>query len=229
MPGRASICPNRGHRGNVHGKQIDDDPALIERLRAGDEKSFAAIVTTWSPAMIATARRFVDSREEAEDAVQNTWVAVIAGIDGFEGRSGLRTWVLSILVRQAQQVGRREHRSVPFSAAWHEERRPSVDPDRFLPSNAPDNPHGWSSPLPRWDLLPESRMEAAELRGIIDAVIEQLPRRQQQVVVARDVWGCDANEVCSMLSLSANYQRVLLHRARSHVRAAVEIYLTGAP
>lgn len=185
------------------------------------------MVTAWTPAMMAMARRFVASREEAEDAVQNTWIAVIAGIDGFEGRSGLRTWVLSILVRKAQHSGRREHRSVPFSAAWHEERAPSVDPNRFAPSGA-ERPHAWSSNLPRWDSLPDNQIESVELRGIVEAAIEQLPRRQQQVVVARDVWGCDGDEVCSMLSLSANYQRVLLHRARSHVRAAVETYLTGA-
>ncbi|MEP6814708.1 MAG: sigma-70 family RNA polymerase sigma factor [Marmoricola sp.] len=198
---------------------------LLTRLRDGDEASFAAIVVAWSPAMISLARRFVSSREAAEDAVQNTWLAVVAGIDRFEGRSGLRTWVLSILIRQAQQTGRREHRSIPFSSAWHDERQATVDAGRFRPPESPDHPRGWAAPLPRWDLLPDNQVQAAELRKVLAQAIGELPRRQQQVVVARDVWGCGSTEVCVMLHLSANYQRVLLHRARAHLRRALELYL----
>lgn len=211
----------------MSGGLVEDDLALLARLRSGDEASFAEVVTAWSPAMISLAKRFVPSREAAEDAVQNTWLAVVAGIDRFEGRSGLRTWVLSILIRQAQQIGRREHRSVPFSAAWREERTPSVDPDRFRSVDALEHPGGWASALPRWDLLPENQAQTAELRAVLETAISKLPRRQQHVVTARDVWGCESSEVCAMLHLSANYQRVLLHRARAHLRIALEAYLVG--
>ena len=177
--------------------------------------------------MTSLARRFVASREAAEDAVQNTWLAVVAGIDRFEGRSGLRTWVLAILIRQAQYIGRREHRSIPFSSAWHDEHGPTVDPSRFRPAHSPEHPGGWASPLPRWDIQPDNQIQAAELRDVVDKAISELPRRQQQVVVARDVWGCGSSEVCAMLHLSANYQRVLLHRARAQLRISLDSFLSG--
>lgn len=205
-----------------------NDPLLLSRLQAGNEASFAAIVIAWSPAMIAMAERFVTSREAAEDAVQNTWLAVVVGLDGFEGRSGLRTWVLSILIRQAQQLGRRERRAIPFSAAWHKERGPTLDPTRFRPADDSEFPGGWVSPLPRWDSVPERQLQSAELWEVLSNAINHLPRRQQQVIMARDVWGCGAGEVCAMLQLSGNYQRVLLHRARAQLRIAVERYLTEA-
>ncbi|CAN5656261.1 sigma-70 family RNA polymerase sigma factor [soil metagenome] len=200
---------------------------LLRRLREGDEATFAAVVISWTPALIALAERFVASREEAEDAVQDTWLAVIAGLERFEGRSGLRTWVISILIRRAQHTGRRERRSIPFSSAWRDERGPTLDADRFRPAGAPEWPNGWSSHLPRWDQMPENHQQAAELRAVVDAAITELPRRQQQVIVARDVWDCGSEEVCSMLKVSANYQRVLLHRARAHVRASLETYFVG--
>lgn len=199
---------------------------LLTRLRDGDEASFTAVVISWTPGLIALAERFVLTREEAEDAVQNTWLAVVAGLDRFEGRSGLRTWVVSILIRQAQHTGQRERRSIPFSSAWRDERGPTVDADRFRPPDSPEWPNGWSAPLPRWDLMPENHQQAAELRGVVDAAITELPRRQQQVIITRDLWGCGSEEVCTMLQLSANHQRVLLHRARAHVRASLETYLT---
>lgn len=210
------------------GGVIDDEAMLLVRLREGDEASFAALVVSWTPAMIAVAERFVATREEAEDAVQDTWLAVIAGLDRFEHRSGLRTWVVSILIRQAQQTGRRERRSVPFSAAGRDERGPTVDAGRFRPADAPEWPNGWSSHLPRWEQMPENHQQAAELRAVVNAAITQLPRRQQQVIVARDVWDCGSKEVCSMLKVSANHQRVLLHRARAHVRTALETYFVGS-
>lgn len=211
------------------GGLVEDERTLLQLLRAGDEASFTAMVTAWTPAMISLAERFVASREAAEDAVQNTWHAVVTGLDQFEGRSGLRTWVLSILIRQAQRVGKRERRSVPFSTGWREERAPTVDPSRFRSDDAPEYPGGWALPLPRWDLAPDNQLASAELWTILGTAISDLPRRQQQVVTARDVWGCDSREVCAMLQLSANYQRVLLHRARAHLRLAVESYLAEAP
>ncbi|MEO7262902.1 MAG: sigma-70 family RNA polymerase sigma factor, partial [Jatrophihabitantaceae bacterium] len=194
-----------------------EDSAVLMLLRAGDEASFAALVTAWSPAMISMAQRFVPSREAAEDVVQDTWLAVVDGIDRFQGRSTLRTWVLSILIRQAQRTGRRERRTIPFSVAWRDEHGPSVAASRFRAANAAEYPRGWVSPLPRWDLLPDNHLQARELRRVLADAISDLPRRQQQVIMARDVWGCGSSEVCTMLGLSANYQRVLLHRARAHL------------
>lgn len=210
------------------GGGIDDEVVLLARLKQGDEASFTAVVISWTPAMIALAERFVATREEAEDAVQETWLAVIAGLDRFEGRSGLRTWVVSILIRQAQHTGRRERRSLPFSAAWRDERGPTVDDDRFRSASAAERPNVWSSHLPRWDQMPENNVQAAELRALVEAAITELPRLQQQVIVARDVWDCGSEEVCSMLKVNANYQRVLLHRARAHVRASLESYFVGS-
>lgn len=206
------------------GGVIDDEPMLLGRLREGDEASFAAVVLSWTPSMISLAERFVATREEAEDAVQDTWLAVIAGLDRFEGRSGLRTWVVSILIRQAQHTGRRERRSIPFSSAGRDERSPTVDADRFRPAGSTERANGWADPLPRWDQVPENHQQAAELQALVDAAIKELPRRQQQVIIARDVWDCGSEEVCTMLKVSANYQRVLLHRARAHVRASLESY-----
>jgi RNA polymerase sigma-70 factor, ECF subfamily len=193
-------------------------------LQAGDEAAFAELVISWSPAMLRLAGQFVPHRQAAEEVVQETWMAVLAGIGKFEGRSKLRTWVMSILVRRAQATGRRERRSVPFSAVWREEHQPGVDPARFIPDNAPAYAGGWLYPLPRWDLQPADAAQNAELRDVLDAAIERLPRRQQQVVMVRDVWGCDPAEASQLLGITANYQRVLLHRARSQLRTAVESY-----
>ncbi|MEP7021814.1 MAG: sigma-70 family RNA polymerase sigma factor [Pseudonocardiales bacterium] len=213
----------------MSGDVVEDEGVLLARLRGGDEASFAKVVAAWSPAMLRLAQRFVGTREQAEDTVQSTWLAVVQGLDRFAGQSSLRTWVMSILIHQAQHTHRRERRSVPFCAAWQEERGASVDPRRFRADNAAEYPGGWASPLPRWDRLPENHVLAAELWDTLDRAISGLPRRQQQVVTARDVWGCNAKEVCAMLHVSANYQRVLLHRARSQLRLALESYLQAEP
>lgn len=202
-----------------------DSAEVLPRLRAGDERMFTELVNAWSPALLHMARRFVPTDEAAEDAVQETWLAVVNGIDRFEGRSGLRTWVLSILIRQARRLGQREQRSIPFSTAWREERGPTVDPGRFRAPTEAEHPRGWALPPTRWDLLPETHAQSAQLRAVILAAIAELPLPQQRVIMARDVWGCDAKEVCGMLKVTANYQRVLLHRARAHLRTAVEDYV----
>jgi RNA polymerase sigma-70 factor (ECF subfamily) len=208
-----------------HPHDIDDDDT-VARLVAGDEDMFATLVTAWTPAMLRLAQQFVPNVQAAEDVVQDTWMAVIAGIDRFQGRSRLRTWVVSILVNVARRAGRRERRSIPFSAAWRDEHAPAVDPRRFRPHDAAQDARGWLYPLPRWHLRPDDEAQNAELSRVLDAAVATLPRRQQQVLMARDVWGCDAAEVCELLGLTANYQRVLLHRARAQVRSIMEAYLS---
>lgn len=198
---------------------------LVARLQSGDEETFTALVVRWTPGMLRLAGGYVPSRQVAEDVVQETWLAVLGGIGGFEGRSRLQTWVFQILVRLAQRAGVREHRSLPFTSVWREEHAPAVDPARFHPANAAADADSWISPLPRWDQLPDHRLLAGELSGLIDAAIASLPRRQQQVITARDVWGREPDEVCELLAISPNHQRVLLHRARSRVRTVVEQHL----
>lgn len=204
-----------------------EERILVERLRTGDEPAFTEFVLRWTPAMVRLAETYVPSRQVAEDVVQDTWLAVLNGIDRFEGRSSLRTWVFHILVRRAQQTGKRERRAVPFTEVWRDEGRPSADPARFHPDRGAADARGWISPLPRWDLLPGDRLQAADLRAVIDSVITGLPRQQREVILARDVRDCDPGEVCELLAITANHQRVLLHRARAKLRAALERHLAG--
>ncbi|WP_326951271.1 RNA polymerase sigma factor [Amycolatopsis sp. NBC_01307] len=208
-------------------EQVDEERLLIRRLRSGDELAFTELVRRWTPAMLRLAVTHVPSRQVAEEVVQDTWLAVLTGLDRFEGRSSLRTWVFHILVRTAWHAGKRERRALPFTEVWREDHAPSVDPARFHPARTAGSARGWICPLPRWDLLPGERLQAADLRAVIDSAIATLPRRQQQVITARDVLGCDADEVCDLLAITANHQRVLLHRARSTVRAAIEGHLAA--
>lgn len=195
------------------------DARLLAALRAGDEAEFRRFVAGLTPMLLALARRYVDTRGAAEDVVQETWLAVLAGLDRFEQRSSLRTWVIGILVHQARRSGVRDRRSLPFSSVRPE---PSVDPARF------DRTGRWAVPPLRWDTEPEERLAAAELRAVIDAAIAGLPRRQREVITLRDVLGMDAADAGLALGVTDANQRVLLHRARSRVRAAVERYADRA-
>jgi RNA polymerase sigma-70 factor, ECF subfamily len=212
------------------------DDATIAALRGGDETALAALVDRHTPALLRVARTYVPSRAVAEEVVQETWIAVLRGIDGFEGRSSLKTWIFRILVNVAMRHGSRERRSVPFAAlaAAEDTGEPSVDPDRFLPPDHELYPGHWAIAPTRWP-TPEEGLLAGETRAVIAAAIEALPDAQRTVMSLRDVEGWTAEEVCDALELSAGNQRVLLHRARSRVRAAVEEYygavedVTGGP
>lgn len=182
-------------------------------------------MTAWTPLLLALARRYVATEPAAEDVVQETWLTVLAKLPGFAGRSALRTWVCGILVHKARAAGVRDRRSVPFSSAWRDEHAPAVDPGRFHAGGPWAG--GWAIPPYRWDLEPEERLGAAELGAVIDAAIAVLPRRQREVITVRDVLGMDAAEARTVLDLTDANQRVLLHRARSRVRAAVESYAGG--
>ena len=204
---------------------FDDDDGLIAALRAGDTDGFATLVDRHSPAMVRVAMAYVPSRAAAEEVVQETWIAVMRGIDGFERRSSLKTWVFRILTNVAMRTGARERRSMPFSALADTEKtgEPSVDPDRFLPADHELFPGHWAIMPVRWP-TPEEGLLAGETREVIAAAIAELPVAQRTVIGLRDVEGWSSEEVCEALEISAGNQRILLHRARSRVRNAIEKY-----
>lgn len=202
-----------------------DDDALLRALQDGDEDAFAQLVDRHSPAMLRVAMAYVPSRAVAEEVVQETWLAALRDIDGFEGRSSLKTWLFGILTNLAMKGGGRERRSTPFAALTTGDYpgAPSVDPDRFQPADHHRWPGHWAIGPASWP-TPEDGALSAELRNVVAAAIAELPAAQRTVIALRDVEGWDADEVCAALELSRGNQRVLLHRARTAVRAAIERY-----
>ena len=207
-----------------------DDVKLVDALRAGDEQAFADAIARYGSLMLRVARLYVSSRAVAEEVVQEAWLGVIAGIDRFEGRSSFKTWLFRILTNTAKTRAEREGRSVPFSAlvpAELELGEPSVDPDRFLPEGERWSSY-WASTPRRFDELPESRLLSAETMLVARGAIEVLPEAQRAVITMRDVAGFTSEEVCRLLEISEGNQRVLLHRARSKVRRALETHFDAA-
>jgi RNA polymerase sigma-70 factor (ECF subfamily) len=206
----------------------DSDAELVERLRQADEAAFTAIVHRYHPAMVRVAGLYVADRDTAEDVAQETWLAVLGGIAGFQGRASFKTWLFRILTNTAKSRGRRDRRVVPFSellgAAGDE---PAVAPGRFLPADHPQAPGHWASPPADWGDL-DGHLERLALRQALTRAIGDLPPGQRQVLSLRDVDGWSAAEVCNVLGLSEVNQRVLLHRARSKVRRALEAYVAGS-
>jgi RNA polymerase sigma-70 factor (ECF subfamily) len=194
---------------------LADDPALLTGLRAGEPAVFATIVRGWSPAMVRIARAHVHSHATAEEVVQETWLAVIRGLDRFEGRSALRTWVFRILVNIARRHGRAEARTVV------ELDHPTVDPDRFRDEDD-RYPGGWRPEAVPRVRGPEPALLAGEFRALLEKALTELPERQRAVVELRDVHGLDPEEVCDLLELSPANQRVLLHRGRARLRGILE-------
>jgi RNA polymerase sigma-70 factor, ECF subfamily len=203
----------------------DEDVRLAAALRQGDAEAFAALVDLLSPAMIRVALAHVPSHAAAEEAVQETWIAVMRGIDRFEGRASLKTWIFRILANVAMRSGARERRSVPFSALAEAESadEPAVDPDRFLPADHAIFPGHWAVMPTRWP-TPDEGLIAGETRAIIAAAIAALPAGQRAVISLRDVEGWSSEEVSEALEISGGNQRVPLHRARNTVREAIEEY-----
>jgi RNA polymerase sigma-70 factor (ECF subfamily) len=183
------------------------DDELIDRLRAGDEDAFAAVVRAHHAALCRLARTFVGSSAVAEEVVQDTWLAVVRGVDRFEGRSSLRTWLFRILVNRARSTATRERRR---------ESDGDPDDDRF------DGTGVWSAPPVPWSEQVEDRIVAEQVATVARDLLETLPDAQRQVVVLRDVEGLSAVEVSELLSVSAGNQRVLLHRGRARLRAGLE-------
>jgi RNA polymerase sigma-70 factor, ECF subfamily len=206
------------------GAQREGDE-VVAALRRGDADAFARLVDRHSPAMIRVAMAYVPTRAAAEEAVQEAWIGVMRGIDGFEGRASLKTWIFRILTNVAMRSGARERRSVPFSAlaAAEDTGEPTVDPDRFLPSDHALFAGHWVVMPTRWP-TPEEGLLAGETREIIAAAIAELPVAQRTVIALRDIEGWTSEEVCDALEISAGNQRILLHRARSRVRSAIESY-----
>jgi RNA polymerase sigma-70 factor (ECF subfamily) len=201
---------------------LPPDALLVDRLRAGDDAAFAALLDAWSSGMHRVARGFVATADSAAEVVQDTWLAVIQGLPGFEGRSSLKTWVYRILVNTARRRGGRESRTVPWSSLTADDERPTVDPSRFRGPGQPYEGHwiDWPAPWPG----PEDATLAAEVRARAAAAVAALPDRQRVVITLRDVEGYEPAEVCEILEISAANQRVLLHRARAYVRGRLEAY-----
>jgi RNA polymerase sigma-70 factor (ECF subfamily) len=208
---------------------LPPEAELVGRLRDGDEAAFALVLDQWSPGMLRLARSFVSTPDSAAEVVQDTWLAVLQALDRFEGRSSLRTWVYRILVNTAKRRATREHRFVPMSSLGpgRADAGPTVDPDRFQGPDEPYPGHWRALPAPWPDLVPspEQRALDAELRARLEDALDGLPERQRAVITLRDVQGRPAEEVCTILEISPANQRVLLHRARAHVRARLEVYL----
>jgi len=204
-----------------------DEAQLVEALRAGDEAAFMFLVDRYQAALVRLALMYVADRAAAEEVAQETWVAVLQGLDRFEGRSSLKTWIFSILTNRAKTRGQREGRFVPLSTLGDpdaEEMEASVSPERFYSPEGPW-PYHWIS-LPRnWDYMPEERFDSAEMRAQIQQAVDALPPQQREVITLRDVEGLSSEEVCNVLGISETNQRVLLHRARTKVRRALEQYL----
>jgi RNA polymerase sigma-70 factor (ECF subfamily) len=199
---------------------VDADAALLARLRAGDEAAFMELVDRYGPLMLRIAMSHTPSRAVAEEVVQEAWLGVLQGLERFEGRSSLKTWMMRIVANRARTRGERERRSVPWSALEGAE-EPAVDPSRFRPETD-RYPGGWWTPPDSW---PEEQLLAAETLAKIQDAIAKLPPRQQEVILLRDVAGWDPGDVSAALELSEGNQRVLLHRARSKVRNEIEQYL----
>jgi RNA polymerase sigma-70 factor, ECF subfamily len=200
------------------------DEQLVARLKRGDERAFAELVSAYSPALLRVAQARVRTRAVAEEVVQETWLAVLHGLDRFEGRSSLKTWIFRILTNIAITRGTREGRCLPFSSlAEQEADEPDepVDASRFLPADHDRWPHHWALGPTRWQ-TPEEGLLTGETRDCILRAVESLPPAQRTVITLRDIEGWPSEEVCDALRISEGNQRVLLHRARSKVRAAVE-------
>ena len=193
---------------------MEDDQALLSRLRAGDEDAFTALVARHDGALRRVARTFVRTPSAVDDVVQDTWLGVVRGLTDFEGRSSLRTWIFAILVNRARTRAVRDARSLPFSAL-EEDDGSAFEPGAFGADGR------WSTAPPRLDADPETGLLGAELRAHLLEAVDMLSRDQRAVITLRDLVGLSAMDVCDLLDITEVNQRVLLHRARARVRTAL--------
>jgi RNA polymerase sigma-70 factor, ECF subfamily len=203
---------------------------LIDALRRGDEEAFGRLVDQYHTSLRRVARLYVSNRAVADEVVQDTWVGVIQGIWGFEGRSSLRTWIFRILINHAKTRAVREGRTVPFAGVGADDvggPEAAVGPERFHPADHPTEPGRWTSPPRGIGSSPEGRLLSRETGEQLQKAIDALPPNQRLVLTLRDVEGCSTEEVCNALGIRETNGRVLLHRARARVRAALEPYLGG--
>lgn len=204
----------------------DDDAALVERLRHGDEATFVALIDAYQPSLMRFARTYVSDGATAAEVVQDTWIGLFESLERFEGRSSLKTWLFRILINCARTRVRKDARGIPFSSLFDpaDDDGPPSAPDQFIAEGTKAG--HWSSIPQRWDELPERRVLAAETRAHLAAAVDALPPAQREVIVLRDIEGLPPADVCNLLGVSDTNQRVLLHRARSRVRAALDAYLS---
>lgn len=207
---------------------LQDEQTLITRLRQRDEAAFMELVQRYHASLVRLANIYVHDQAIAEDVAQEAWLGVLRGLDRFEGRSSLKTWLFTILTNRAKTRAQREKRTVPFSdlETRDSDSDETVDPDRFLPASDPAWAGHWKpdeKPTP-WQISPEANILSQELRACIEQAIALLPPGPQAVITMRDLEGWTSEEVCNILGISETNQRVLLHRARAKVRRAIEIY-----
>jgi RNA polymerase sigma-70 factor (ECF subfamily) len=212
--------------GELQSLVSESDLALVARLRNRDESAFRELIERYHTSLVRMARQYVSTEQAADDVAQETWLGVLQGIDRFEGRSSLKTWIFRIMMNRARTRATREGRSIPFAAlagpdAGDDE--PAVEAERFISAGAFIG--HWAAPPHSWETVPEERLLARETRARIEQAIEALPAGQRSVITLRDVEGWGSDEVCNILAISETNQRVLLHRARSRVRRELEDWL----
>jgi RNA polymerase sigma-70 factor, ECF subfamily len=221
----SSLPPWSQRRSPYPGPRVVREPVDpdLEALRSGDEAAFEALIGRMHGSMMRLAMTSLRDRGEAEDAVQETWLTCFRTLEKFEGRSSVKTWIFGILLNVARSRRRKEARILPFTSLFRrdqsEGRGPTVDPYRFRRDDM------WSVPPNSWSNVPESTLLDRETIDHVKAAIEALPTKQREVVILRDVAGLDADEACSLLSISPANQRVRLHRGRASIRKMLEEYL----
>lgn len=215
LGGKGGECSGRPRKGAFGPtlRGVDDDGELLSRLRAGDEEAFVMLVARYQQPMLRLARSMVPTQAVAEEVVQDTWMGVVRGIERFEGRSAFKTWLFRILTNRARSAGSREQHHTPLESLR------AVDPLRF------DAQGQWADPLDRWTDESDDRLEAATWAPILKSGLGDLPPRQREVVVLRDIDGLSSDDACAVLGISAGNQRILLHRGRTRLREILEAEL----
>jgi RNA polymerase sigma-70 factor (ECF subfamily) len=196
---------------------LPDETSLIAALKRRDEAAFVQAVACFQGPMLRLALVHAQSRAVAEEIVQEAWLGVLQGLDQFEGRSSFKTWLFRIVVNRAKTRSEREGRTVPFSAL-----EPAVPAERFLGPDHPEWPSHWAVPPRSWGASADEQLQSQETLDLIEGAIAALPATQREVITLRDVQGASSEEVCNILRITETNQRVLLHRARSRVRAVLE-------
>ncbi|HLX88039.1 MAG TPA: RNA polymerase sigma factor [Acidimicrobiales bacterium] len=188
---------------------METDPELLERLRSGDEGAFVLLVERYEQPMLRFARSLVPSRAVAEEAVQDTWMGVVRGLERFEGRSSFKTWLFRILANRARSAGASEYRHLPMESG------------RAVNAASFDESGAWAAPVEPWGEQADARVDALTWAPALKTALDSLPERQRQVVLLRDVEGLSNAEVCDVLDITAGNQRILLHRGRNRLREAL--------
>lgn len=203
-----------------------DEALLLKSLSEGNEDAFTWLVQQYHGSLVRLALSYVEDEVLAEEVAQETWIAVLRGLDRFESRSSLKTWIFTILVNRAKTYNQREKRTLLLSEFEDLlESEPTVDPDRFFSPDSQKSPGHWIKHPTSWEQVPESIMLSRELMNIVLTAISALPSGQMAVITLCDIEGFSTEETCNILGVSETNQRVLLHRARAKIRSVLEKYL----